>query len=176
MWLVRHCPRHGRVVTLYDEEPQILRYLERWTAPARHVTPDTPGNHQAPPAGYLRGLGELQTQHTCILLAEIADRCNLSCPTCFADSSPAAGGIVPVDEVLAGVDQRLERENGRLDVLMLSGGEPMLYPDLERLLDRLLERPIVRILVNTNGVRVARGDALLSLPDGRVGGQRPRDR
>src|SRR3989449_83143 len=29
VWLVRGCPRHGKVVTLYDEVPEILRYLER---------------------------------------------------------------------------------------------------------------------------------------------------
>ena len=28
VWLVRGCPRHGKIVTLYDESPEILRYLE----------------------------------------------------------------------------------------------------------------------------------------------------
>ncbi len=33
VWLVRGCPEHGKVVTLYDEDPDILEYLEQWTAP-----------------------------------------------------------------------------------------------------------------------------------------------
>jgi uncharacterized radical SAM superfamily Fe-S cluster-containing enzyme len=69
---------------------------------------------------------------------------------------------VPVATVLASVDQRLARENGRLDVLMLSGGEPTLHPDFGALLDELAARNIVRILVNTNGVRIARDDDLLA--------------
>ncbi|MCB0946087.1 MAG: radical SAM protein, partial [Mycobacterium sp.] len=66
-------------------------------------------------------------------------------------------------DVLANVDQRLARENGRLDVLMLSGGEPTLHPRLGELLAELVARPITRILVNTNGIRIAADDALLDL-------------
>ena len=161
VWLVRGCPVHGRVETLYDEAPEILSYLETWTAPTKRHTPDTMGNFEPVPAGYLRGLGEMQTQHTCILLEDIISECNLRCPTCFADSAPQAGGVVPVDVVLANVDQRLERESGHLDVVMLSGGEPTIHPDFVQILDELAARPITRILVNTNGVSIARDDALL---------------
>lgn len=163
VWLVRGCPDHGRIVTLYDEDPEILDWLERWTAPTKVVVPDTPDNFDPPPAGYLRGLGELQTQHTCILLQDLTDHCNLSCPTCFAASGPAVGTVVPVQAILANVDQRLARENGRLDVVMLSGGEPTLHPQFGELLDRILERDVVRVLVNTNGLTIARGGAVLDV-------------
>jgi len=161
VWLVRGCPRHGKVVTLYDEVPEILRYLEEWTAPTKVHTPDTLGNYDPVPAAYLHGLGEMQTQHTCILLEEITEQCNLRCPTCFADSSPQLTGVVPLDQVLENIDRRLAREHGRLDVLMISGGEPTVYPRLLELLERVLERDIVRILINTNGIQIARSDELL---------------
>ena len=161
VWLVRGCPRHGRVVTLYEEVPEILRYLEEWTAPTKRHTPDTAGNYDPIPAAYLRGLGEMQTQHTCILLEEITEQCNLRCPTCFADSSPQLGGFAPVANVLENIDTRLAREGGRLDVLMVSGGEPTVHPDLLEILERVLERDIVRILINTNGIQIARSDQLL---------------
>ncbi|MEM9654382.1 MAG: radical SAM protein, partial [Actinomycetota bacterium] len=162
VWLVRGCPTHGRIVTLYDEDPEIMTWLERWTAPTKHHRPDTPGNFDPAPMGYARGLGELQTQHTCILLTDIVEGCNLACPTCFTDSPTGVGRAVPLEDVLANVDQRLARENGRLDVVMLSGGEPTLHPELPRLLDELCDRDIHRILINTNGVLLARDDELLS--------------
>lgn len=162
IWLVRGCERHGRIVSLYDEDPAILRYLEEWTAPTKVHTPDTQGNFAPVPAAYLRGLGELQTQHTCILLEDVIAQCNLSCPTCFADSSPALAGIVPMADILANVDQRVSRENGRIDVLMISGGEPTLHPQLTEILEQLMERGIVRILLNSNGIRIAKDDALLA--------------
>ncbi|MFG1947403.1 radical SAM protein [Nonomuraea sp. NPDC048826] len=163
VWLERGCREHGLVRTLYDEDPEILAYLEEWTAPTKQHVPDVAGNFDPVPAAYLKGLPELQTQHTCILLEDIAEACNLRCPTCFADSSPELSGVVPVAEVLANVDQRLARENGKLDVLMLSGGEPTLHPELKTLLHELAQRPVTRILINTNGVLIARDDSLLDL-------------
>lgn len=163
IWLERGCPTHGLVRTLYDEDPEILSYLEEWTAPTKAHIPDVAGNFDPIPSAYLRGLPEMQTQHTCILLEDISEACNLRCPTCFTDSSPDLRNVVPVAEVLASVDQRLARENGRIDVLMLSGGEPTLHPDLGELLTELVNRPITRILVNSNGLRIAGDDALLDL-------------
>jgi hypothetical protein len=163
VWLERGCPDHGLQRTLYDESPQILAWLERWTAPTKAHRPDSPGNYDPLPGGYLRGLGEMQTQHTCILLEDVIEECNLRCPTCFTDSSPDLAGVVPVADVLANVDQRLARENNRLDVVMLSGGEPTLHPQLAELLEGLVARPVVRILVNTNGLRLAKDDGLVEL-------------
>jgi hypothetical protein len=104
----------------------------------------------------------MQTQHTCILLEDIERSCNLCCPNCFAASSPELSGTVPVAEILASIDTRISREEGSLDVLMLSGGEPTLHPGLLELLDACLERPIGRILINTNGIAVAQDDRLLA--------------
>ncbi|MGV0779378.1 radical SAM protein [Mycolicibacterium sp. XJ775] len=163
IWLERGCRTHGLVRTLYDEDPEILSYLEEWTAPTKAHIPDVAGNFDPIPSAYLRGLPEMQTQHTCILLQDIAETCNLRCPTCFTDSSPDLRHVVPTADVLANVDQRLARENGRIDVLMLSGGEPTLHPNLAELLDELVARPITRILINSNGVRIANDDALLDL-------------
>jgi 7,8-dihydro-6-hydroxymethylpterin dimethyltransferase len=161
VWLVRGCPEHGMVRTLYDESAEILAYLEQWTAPTRRHTPDLFGNFHQIPQAYLRGLGEMQTQHTCTLLQDIELGCNLCCPNCFAASSPQLRGTVPVEAILASVDARIAREGGRIDVLMLSGGEPTLHPQLIPLLAALIERPIVRILLNTNGIEIAQNDQLL---------------
>lgn len=163
VWLVRGCPTHGKVVTHYDEDAEILTYLEQWTAPTKAHIPDTAGNYAPLPAAYLHGLGEMQTQHTCILLEDINENCNLKCPTCYADSMPQLTGVATVDEVMANIDQRLSREAGRIDVLMISGGEPTIHPEFDTILEAALERNIVRILVNTNGVTLSRDDGLLTL-------------
>ena len=163
VWLVRTCPDHGTIETLYEEHPRILDYLERWQAPTRGPTPDDPHADGPVPSCYAQGLGPRQRQHTCILLEEVTERCNLTCPTCFAASSPAAGGSAPLEAVLASVDRRLERDGGSLDVVMLSGGEPTLYPQLPALIEELAGRPIVRILLNTNGLRLAHDDQLVGL-------------
>ena len=75
--------------------------------------------------------------------------------------APLASAVAPLAEVLASVDAKLSRENNRIDVLMLSGGEPTLYPWLEQLIEQLVARPIVRILINSNGLRIANDDAFV---------------
>jgi hypothetical protein len=162
VWLVRSCPRHGTIDTLYQEDAALLAYLERWQAPPTKVTPDDPANHDPVPSCYLRGLGGRQTQHTCTLLEDVTNACDLRCPTCFAAAGDPGGIPVPVERVLENVDRRIAREGGRLDVVMVSGGEPTMHPEVERLLDALAARPIVRILLNTNGLRLAHDDGLLA--------------
>lgn len=163
VWLQRACPTHGLITTLYDEDATILRYLEQWQAPTKVHVPDHADNFRPMPEAFAYGLPAFHTQHTCILLHDVTEVCNLKCPTCFTASSPHLRGIAPLSEILANVDAKLEREQGRLDVLMLSGGEPTLYPQLAELLSELAVRPIVRIMLNTNGLRIAEDDDLVAL-------------
>ena len=48
---------------------------------------------------------------------------------------------------------RNEREP---DVIQISGGEPTLHPEFFRVLDLAKQRPIKHLMVNTNGIRIAR--------------------
>ncbi len=162
IWLRRHCRRgHGEVVSLYEEDAPLWAEMQSWRAPARWLEPDTEDALPIP-MGYAGGLGPLQEQHTCILLVDLTEDCNLACPPCFASSSPGRDRYAPVASVLASVDAAIAREGGGLDLVMLSGGEPTLHPRLEAILDGLLDREIRRIVVNTNGLRLAHDDALLA--------------
>ena len=42
------------------------------------------------------------------------------------------------------------------DVVQVSGGEPTLHPDFFAVLDACRRRPIRHLMVNTNGLRIAR--------------------
>src|SRR5438067_4635488 len=162
VYLRRRCQRgHGEVVSLYEEDAALWSDLQQWRAPTREVTADDPANALPIPLSYFQGLGATQTQHSCILLVDINQACNLTCPACFAASDPLASSYLVREQVLGILDTTLEREGGDLDVLMLSGGEPTIHPQLEAILLAALERPVARILINTNGARLARDDRLL---------------
>lgn len=162
--LRRHCRRgHGEVVSLYEEDHATWEALQRWRVPARELVPDQPGDARPIPTGYEDGLNELQGQHTCIALVDLADACNLRCPTCFAQSGPEVDRYARTADVLRAVDAVIAREGGHLDVLMLSGGEPTLHPDVEVLLREVAARDVTRTVLNTNGLRVARDRALVRL-------------
>ena len=82
-------------------------------------------------------------------------------PGVLHELQPGAWPLSSADDAVRAVETAIEREAGRLDVVMLSGGEPTVHPQIRELIERLCELPITRILLNTNGVRLANEDALL---------------
>ena len=111
--------------------------------------------------GYLDGLGDLQTQHSCLVLIDVTETCNLECPTCFAVSAPGVGRHAPEPAVMRTLDAAIAREGGKVDALMLSGGEPTVHPGILDLVRAATERNVTRVVLNTNGIRIARDDAFL---------------
>jgi uncharacterized radical SAM superfamily Fe-S cluster-containing enzyme len=92
-------------------------------------------------------------QHTCLPIVEITDHCNLECPVCIVDNLYSKH--LSVEEFTKIVDGLVARE-GHLESIALSGGEPTSHPRLLDLLD-VADRPeIHRIVVITNGLRIAR--------------------
>lgn len=162
VYLRRFCKRgHGEVWSLYEERADLWRYLQQWRVPTRAINPDT-SDYFPSPMGYEHGLGPAHLQHSCIYLLDITSQCNLECPACYAVSSPANAAYMPVETALDAVRTAIAREDGRLDVVMISGGEPTVHPQIRELIEQLVPLPITRILVNTNGIRLANDDAFLS--------------
>lgn len=99
-----------------------------------------------------------ETLSTCLALIEIVNSCNLTCPTCYANSPHSTDNsvqYVPLPEIQSRIEAVLQRK-GKIEILQLSGGEPTLHPDFFELLQWLQDHPqIDYILLNTNGVRLA---------------------
>ena len=103
----------------------------------------------------------IEVMSTCLALIEIVDSCNLTCPTCFADSPQATGKdveAVPLEKLKQRIESVIERK-GPIEILQLSGGEPTLHPQFFELLRWCQDHTAIDyLLVNSNGVRLA-GDA-----------------
>jgi hypothetical protein len=163
VYLLRHCRRgHGEVMSLYEEDYAIWNDLQQWRVPTKQIIPDTPGNLLPIPLSYTQGLGELQTQHSCILLVDITENCNLNCPTCFAGSGTGINRYARIDHIMRALDTAIAREGGRIDVLMLSGGEPTVHPEVLEIIEAAVARNVTRVVLNTNGVRIAKDDKFVA--------------
>lgn len=103
------------------------------------------------------GLCPDHEQHSCLTLIEITDACNLTCPVCYAASAPGRQHR-SLQQVIAMLDRVVANEK-QPDVVQISGGEPTLHPDFFAILDAARERPIRHLMVNTNGIRIARDRA-----------------
>jgi 7,8-dihydro-6-hydroxymethylpterin dimethyltransferase len=124
-------------------------YLKAPELPARFNTKQEYG------CPYDCGLCPEHMQHSCLTLIEITDHCNLRCPICYADSGPHR----PNYKSLAQVEQLLDivvANEGEPDVVQISGGEPTMHPDFFAILDAAKRRPIRHLMVNTNGIRIAK--------------------
>ena len=102
--------------------------------------------------------GPEPNHRTCVALLEITAACNLRCPVCFARKLPTAA-IGRRRNFAADVEAFLAA-HGPLDVLQLSGGEPLLHPDLLAIIDHCRRLPIEHVVINTNGLELLRNDGL----------------
>ncbi|MCE9558411.1 MAG: radical SAM protein, partial [Armatimonadetes bacterium] len=159
IWMRRFCPTHGEIESIYEEDAALWRARAGWQTPTSQVIPDRADNFGGFPAGYIEGLPASHGQHSCILLLNVTENCNFRCPTCYAsalDPGAPASDKPTLAEMLHTVDTMIEREGGKLNVVMLSGGEPTLRRDLEALIEELSTRNVTRIMLNTNGRRIAK--------------------
>ena len=100
------------------------------------------------------GLCTDHQQHSCTTLIEITDNCNLTCPTCYASSSPGQPDR-PLDLVKSMIDLVIRNE-GEPDIVQISGGEPTIHPQFWKIMDYAYSRKEIRgILLNTNGIKIA---------------------
>ncbi|MBK6514905.1 MAG: radical SAM protein [Polyangiaceae bacterium] len=94
--------------------------------------------------------------HSCTLIFEITERCNLTCPTCFTASSPEPSWMMPLAELEAKLDRLIAAGKGAADMIQLSGGEPTVHPELVDMVELAFAKGIRKVYVNTNGIRLAR--------------------
>jgi uncharacterized radical SAM superfamily Fe-S cluster-containing enzyme len=152
----KRCPDHGEIEDFVCSD---VSYFDRheFSQPAR--LPKAFGTASDRGCPHDCGLCPEHEQHTCIGLIEVTSNCNLKCPMCFAESGPG-GKNIDFATYTRMVDRFVVLE-GIADVLQLSGGEPTLHPDLVRMVRYAYERPIQAVMINTNGIRLARDPALL---------------
>ena len=111
VFLTNKCKEHGwqKVVIADDIEwyKQIRNYNKASEYPRQ---PHTETLHGCP---FDCGICPDHEQHSCLTLIEVTDRCNLTCPTCYASSSPTHGRHRTLEEIKM-----------MLDAVVASEGEP----------------------------------------------------
>jgi 7,8-dihydro-6-hydroxymethylpterin dimethyltransferase len=159
VYLVKHCPIHGREEVLIADDIEYYKMCQEFIKPGdMPYRLNTPIKYGCP---YDCGLCPDHEQHSCLTLVEVSDRCNLSCPICYADSGveefssanqPRRHRSLDVIERL--LDQVVANEK-EPDIVQISGGEPTIHPEFFQILDIAKRKPIKHLMINTNGLRIA---------------------
>lgn len=149
VFLRKFCPEHGESEALVSTDAAAYIRALRFVKPASIPTAFH-GNASVPcPEGC--GFCSRHEQHLCMPIIEVTGRCDLACPVCL--NSSGAGSDLSSEDFGRMIDSVLKAES-QVDVLNLSGGEPLLHPHLLTLIDMALSRKeIVRVSVSTNGLR-----------------------
>ncbi|NJR48474.1 MAG: radical SAM protein [Leptolyngbyaceae cyanobacterium CSU_1_3] len=159
VYLVKHCLIHGQEEVLIADDieyyKQCQEFIKPGDLPRRFNTPIRYG------CPYDCGLCPDHEQHSCLTLVEVSDRCNLSCPICYADSGTeefSATNQRRQHRSLQQIEQMLDNivaNEGQPDIVQISGGEPTIHPDFFDILDIAKRKPIKHLMINTNGVKIA---------------------
>jgi uncharacterized radical SAM superfamily Fe-S cluster-containing enzyme len=153
VWYQKRCPQHGVQTTLVSTDAAYWKLCKDYIKPGdRPLTLQSRTEYGCP---FDCGLCPDHEQHSCLALIEINEHCNLTCPVCFADSSPARSRQLSLATIESMLDTLIASE-GQPDLVQISGGEPTLHPDIFAILDAVRARPVRHVMINTNGVRLAR--------------------
>jgi hypothetical protein len=154
VYLEKWCPQHGRERVLIADDVDYYRLCrERFIKPPE--LPQRFNTERKWGCPYDCGLCPEHMQHSCLTLIEVTDHCNLRCPICYADSGPHRPGFRDMATIERMLDAVVANE-GEPDVVQISGGEPTLHPQFFEILDAAKQRPIRHLMVNTNGLRIAK--------------------
>lgn len=153
VFMLKNCTIHGFEKVLIATDIEYYKNIRNYNKPGEIPLQFSTRTHFGCP--YDCGLCPDHEQHSCLTVVEITDRCNLSCPTCYAMSSPHYGRHRTVEEVEKMLDIIVANE-GEPDVVQISGGEPTIHPDFFTILDIAKKKPIKHLMVNTNGIRIAK--------------------
>lgn len=152
VFMLKTCPTHGPEKVLISTDVNYYKlcrdFMKKSEMPVKFNTPVKWG------CPYDCGLCTDHEQHSCVSVLEVTDRCNLTCPTCYASSSPTFGNHRTLDEIRFMLDKIVENE-GEPDVVQISGGEPTIHPNFFEILDEAKKRPIKHLMLNTNGIKIA---------------------
>ena len=161
VYLVKHCPTHGHEEVLIADDIDYYKLSQQFIKPGdMPLRFNTPIKYGCP---YDCGLCPDHEQHSCLTLIELTDRCNLSCPICYADS-----GVEEVSNISASPRKHRSLEHiemmldavvaneGEPQIVQLSGGEPTIHPEFFQVMDLVKSKPIKHLMINTNGIRIAK--------------------
>jgi len=156
VYLLKNCFEHGPEKVLISTDVDYYKKCREYNKPS-----DMPNRFNTDIRNgcpYDCGLCPDHEQHSCVSLIEVTERCNLTCPTCYAASSPTSG----THRTLAEIEQMFDvivANEGQPDVVQISGGEPTIHPDFFQILDLAKQKPIQHLMLNTNGVKIAEDKA-----------------
>ena len=158
--LRKRCPQHGRFEALVYSDAELYLRQQRFNKPGTLPLAFQTELKDGCPLDC--GLCPDHKQHSCLGLIEVNTGCNLDCPVCFADSGHQPDGYALTREQVAFMLDTFVAAEGNPEVIQFSGGEPTIHPEIVEFVAMAQARGIGRVMINTNGIRLAKDRRFLA--------------
>ena len=151
------CPQHGYFKDCVYSDVALYLKMEEWTFGDNSGLSNPAVDHGAEakcPDDC--GLCSLHTSHSALANVDLTNRCNLTCPVCFANANAAGYLYEPDIEQVRTMLLALRNErpvDGR--VVQFSGGEPTIHPRFIEILKMASEMGFTHLQAATNGILIA---------------------
>ena len=151
----KSCPDHGHFRDIVFSDVELYLKMEEWNFGDNLglSNPQVEGGKTCPDDC---GLCSMHTSHTALANVDLTNRCNLTCPVCFANANVAGYIYEPSLEQVRTMLATLRGErpvDGR--VVQFSGGEPTIHPQFFEILSMAREMGFTHIQAATNGIELA---------------------
>ncbi len=149
VFFTRTCPTHGQVATDLGYHAAFYRKsfaVEKTMIQRYGDGGDTDISQGLSPFPLRKPAG--------LAILEVTERCNLTCPMCYAFSSPSERDY-SLEEIETRLDQLIAVE-GKGISLQISGGEPSVRKDLDQIAAMVKRKGFGQLEMVSNGIRLAR--------------------
>jgi uncharacterized radical SAM superfamily Fe-S cluster-containing enzyme len=168
--MVKNCKDHGEFKDKLSINPEDYKWQQKFTDEIGSTV-----NTTTKPEYVSSGIKEVNkgcpydcglcTNHKSapnICLIDITNRCNLTCPICFANASAKGYVVEPTfDQIVQIMEHFRSMKPVPAVLLQLSGGEPTIRDDLPEIIHKGKELGFTELMVTTNGVRFGKDPEFL---------------
>jgi 7,8-dihydro-6-hydroxymethylpterin dimethyltransferase len=152
----KSCPEHGEFKDCLSSDVKLYLKMEEWEF-GDNTGFSNPANDKGAEASCPDdcGICSLHTSHSALANVDLTNRCNLTCPVCFANANSAGYLYEPDMDQVRTMLMALRNErpvDGR--VVQFSGGEPTLHPKFFEILAMARELGFTHLQAATNGILI----------------------
>lgn len=155
VYLHKFCPTHGHSEALIcsdaDWYMESFNFNKRASVPLHHAAEVKKGCPDD------CGLCPDHQQHTCMAQIDITNACELNCPVCISKlkAKPDSAWFLSMEKIEEMLNSLVSYE-GNPEILLITGGEPALHPQILDIIALAKKKKIEMVLLATNGIRLGK--------------------
>jgi hypothetical protein len=149
----KHCQEHGDFRDIIYSDAKLYLKMEEWTFGDNRgfSNPSVTAATRCPDDC---GACNMHTSHTALANVDLTNRCNLTCPVCFANANAAGYLYEPDFETVRKMLRALRDQKPVANrIVQFSGGEPTIYPRFLDVLRMAKEMGFSHLQAATNGIK-----------------------